>query len=87
VLNVTGWPAVPVRELAQALGRRLRTTPTFAGQEADTALLSDARRMQALFGPPDVSLDEMVDHVASWVQAGGRSLGKPTHFESREGRF
>jgi hypothetical protein len=25
--------------------------------------------------------------VAAWVQQGGRSLGKPTHFEATDGRF
>jgi hypothetical protein len=29
----------------------------------------------------------MVDWVAHWVAAGGRSLGKETKFEVRDGRF
>ena len=29
----------------------------------------------------------LVDWVADWVARGGRSLGKPTHFEATDGRF
>jgi len=29
----------------------------------------------------------MIEWVAHWVKMGGPTLGKPTHFESRDGRF
>jgi len=87
VLNVTGRPAHPVRWLAGELGRRLGIEPVFRGVEAESALLSDATRCEELFGLPPVGIDEMLDCVASWVAQGGRSLGRPTHYESREGRF
>lgn len=87
VLNVTGRPAYPVRWLAEELGRRLGTLPVFRGIESESALLSDAARSEALFGSPPVGVDEMLDCVADWVARGGRSLGKPTHYESREGRY
>jgi hypothetical protein len=29
----------------------------------------------------------MIGWIAEWVQSGGASLGKPTHFEMREGKF
>ena len=87
VLNVTGRPAVPVRWLAEAFGRRFGVEPVFRGSEAPTALLSNAARMEELFGKPEVGIEEMIERVAAWVETGGRSLGKPTHFEEREGRF
>lgn len=87
VLNLTGRPAHRVRWLAEELGRRLGVAPAFAGAEAETALLSDATRCETLFGPPEVGISEMLDLVAQWVAEGGRSLGRPTHYESREGRF
>ncbi len=43
--------------------------------------------MEELFGKPDVGPGEMITLVAEWVEQGGHSLNKPTHFESREGRF
>ncbi|MGQ0703383.1 MAG: NAD-dependent epimerase/dehydratase family protein [Gemmatimonadales bacterium] len=87
VLNVTGRPAHAVRGLAEGFGRRFGVNVSFRGTEATTALLSNAARMEALFGRPEVGIEEMIERVAAWVERGGRSLGKPTHFEEREGRF
>jgi nucleoside-diphosphate-sugar epimerase len=87
VLNVTGRPAHSVRWLAEQFGRRWGIELEFEGIEARTALLSNAARMEALFGAPEVGIEEMIERVAAWVEVGGRSLGKPTHFEARDGRF
>lgn len=87
VLNVTGKPAISVRWLAEQLGRRFGIEPLFEGIESGTALLSDASRAETLFGAPEVGIDDMISRVAEWVEQGGRSLGKPTHFEMREGKF
>ncbi len=53
----------------------------------ETALLSDARRGVEHLGPLRISAEQLIEWVADWVARGGRSLGKPTHFESRDGRF
>ena len=86
VLNVTG-PAAQVRTIAARFGARFGVTPVFRGSEGATALLSDASRARELFGPPAMPLEAMVAAVADWMEGGGASLGKPTHFEEREGRF
>jgi hypothetical protein len=75
------------RELAERLGEHLGRAPVFTGQEQPTALLADAARCHTLFGPPHMSLDEMIVQVARWVRAGGRSLGKPTRFSVRDGAY
>lgn len=87
VLNVTGPERLSVRDLATRLGERLGVSPVFAGREAETALLSDAARCHALFGPPAVRAATVLEWVAEWVGRGGSSLAKPTHFEERGGRF
>jgi nucleoside-diphosphate-sugar epimerase len=87
VLNLTGLDTVSVRGLAERFGALFGTRPTFTGVERDTALLSNASLCRSLFGPPEMSLERMVELVAGWARQGGRSLGKPTHFEEREGRF
>jgi nucleoside-diphosphate-sugar epimerase len=87
VLNVTGRPAHAVRWLAEQFALRWGIEPKFEGVEAPTALLSDASRMETLFGTPEVGIEEMIERVAAWVEAGGRSLDKPTRFEARDGRF
>jgi nucleoside-diphosphate-sugar epimerase len=85
-LNLSG-PKVVVRELAQAIGRRLGIEPVLVGKEAPTAWLVDCSEAFRLFGPPRVSLEQMVAWTADWVARGGASHGKPTHYESRDGHY
>lgn len=87
VLNLTGPEILSVRELATEFGRRFQREVRFEGSEAPTALLNDASRCHRIFGRPKVSLPQMLDLVAAWVTAGGPTLGKPTRFEARDGRF
>jgi hypothetical protein len=49
--------------------------------------LIDTTEALKLFGAPRVALGSMIDWVADWVSRGGESLGKPTHFETRDGRY
>ena len=86
-LNVTGLERVSIRSLAQRFGELLDRAPIITGQESNTAWLWDAARSYELFGPPTVSLDEMIAATAQWVRQGGATLGKPTHFEVRDGQF
>jgi nucleoside-diphosphate-sugar epimerase len=87
VLNVAGPEIVSIRRVAERFGGIFGVEPVFTGREGETALLSNASRCRELFGPPSVSLDQMIGWVARWVERGGRSLGKPTHYEQRDGRF
>ncbi|MDF5753700.1 NAD-dependent epimerase/dehydratase family protein [Spongiactinospora sp. TRM90649] len=87
VLNVTGPELISVRQAAQALGAALGKEPVFTGQEAPTALLSNASRCHRLFGYPALTPAELIEHTARWVAGGGPLLGKPTKFERRDGRF
>ena len=86
-LNVTGPETVSVRALAHRFGERFGVAPILVGEEAGTALLSDASRSNALFGYPTVPLDTLVGWVADWLARGGRLLNKPTHYETRDGKY
>jgi nucleoside-diphosphate-sugar epimerase len=86
-LNVSGATHTSVRALARAFGDRLGYAPVIRGAEADSAWLVDTREAQRLFGAPRISLDRMIDWVADWVGSGRPGLGKPTHFETRDGRY
>jgi nucleoside-diphosphate-sugar epimerase len=87
VVNVTGPELVSVRAASEQLGRLMDRPVRFTGTEADTALLSDAHQGLERLGPLRVGADQLMAWIAAWVMRGGRSLDKPTHFESRDGRF
>lgn len=87
VFNVTGREVLRVRDLASLFGELLGKKPVIEGQETDTALLNNAARAHATFGAPRVSVDQAVGWVANWVKSGGRTLNKPSHFETRDGNF
>ena len=85
-LNLSG-PKVSIRALARALGQRLGVEPRLVGSEAPTAWLVDCDQAFRLFGPPLVGLETLLDWTADWVRRGGASLGKPTHYEARDGKY
>lgn len=87
VLNVTGHETLSVRELAERFGRRLGRSPVFAGTEGADALLSNTDLLHGTFAPPATTVDEMIEHVARAIEQNAPTLGKPTHFEARDGRF
>ena len=87
ILNVTGPDKLSVRELAVEFGRRLGRPALISGTEAPTAWLADASEALRLFGAPETSLPRILDLVTDYVRQGGRLLGKPTHFEARDGKF
>lgn len=86
-LNVTGKERVSIRWLAQRFGGLLGRAPIIIGNEGATAWLWDAAHSYELFGPTAVSLEEMIEATVHWHQQGGQLLGKPTHFEVRDGQF
>jgi len=87
VVNVTGPEPLAVSELARRYGRAFRRDPHVVGATAADALLSDTSRAQRLFGAPSVPTARLVDWVAEWLKADGPTLGKPTKFEVRDGRY
>lgn len=85
-LNLSG-PKLSIRAVARGLGERLGVAPVLTGQEAETAWLVDCSEAFRLYGQPHVSLDRMLDWTADWVQRGGATLNKPTHYEARDGKY
>jgi hypothetical protein len=59
----------------------------FVGTEAPDALLSNGQLGHHLFGYPRIGAQQMIQWVADWSMRGGADLGKPTHFETRDGKF
>jgi len=87
VLNVTGPETLSVRYIAERFGKKLGMQPMFSGEESDTALLNNAAKAHQLFGYPSVTAGEVIDWSAEWIAAKKPLLNRPTHFESRDGKF
>jgi nucleoside-diphosphate-sugar epimerase len=87
VFNVTGAETLSVRETALRLGEILGREPVFEGSERETSLLSNAAKAHSLFGPPQVPIETLLSWVSDWIKRNGPTLGKPTHFETRDGKF
>jgi hypothetical protein len=85
-INLSG-PKVSVRWLAEEFGKRFSRKPSYSGEEAQTAWLLDTTAANRLLGAPRVAIGTMIDWVADWVSRGQPSLGKPTHFETRDGKY
>lgn len=86
-MNVTGPETMSIRWAAEQFGRRFGIDPVFEGTESETALLNNASKSYQRFGYPRVSLLQLIDWTAEWVEAGGAMLNKPTHFQERKGKF
>src|SRR5206468_928264 len=87
ILNITGPETLAVRFIAQEFGRRFGIEPLFISKEMPTALLSNAAKAHQLLGSPMVTPCEMMDWIANWIKHGGVMLNKPTHFQTRDGKF
>lgn len=87
ILNVSGLDVLSTRETAIKFGQLLGIKPIFTGQEQQTAWLNNASKATHLFGPPQVSPDQIIAWIAQWLANGGKILGKPTKFEVRSGNF
>jgi len=87
VINMTGKEVLPIRDLATALGEKMGIEPIFEGTESDNALLGNATKMFNQLGMPQTPISTIVHWVANWMTQGGRTLGKPTKYESRTGKF
>jgi nucleoside-diphosphate-sugar epimerase len=86
-INVSGHEVLAVRDLAAEFGRHFGREPILTGQEEPTAWLTDTSQAVKLFGPPVVDTARLIAWTADWVARAMPSLGKPTHYEVRDGRY
>lgn len=85
-LNVTG-PLVPVREIAERIGKIAGIAPIFEANEGATALVANTDKLAALLPHDALPLDTLCAWAVAWIRNNGRLLNKPTKFEVRDGRF
>jgi nucleoside-diphosphate-sugar epimerase len=87
VVNAAGPDRLSVRQIAEQFGRLLDRPACFTGSEAADAFLSNGRLGYKLLGHPRVAVEQMVRWIADWQLRDGPTLGKPTHFQTRDGKF
>lgn len=87
IMNITGPETISIRWAAEQFAKRIGKEAIIEGTEADLALLNNASKSHQRFGYPSVSLLQMIDWISDWIQAGGTTWNKPTHFQERKGKF
>ena len=86
-INVSGHEILAVRDLAAKFGARFGREPVIVGKEEPTAWLTDTSQALRLFGLPIVDTEQLIAWTADWVARAMPSLGKPTKYEVRDGRY
>jgi nucleoside-diphosphate-sugar epimerase len=86
-INVSGHEILAVRDLAQKFGALFGREPVIIGREEPTAWLTDTSQATKLFGLPIVDTAQLIAWTADWVARSMPSLGKPTKYEVRDGRY
>jgi nucleoside-diphosphate-sugar epimerase len=86
-VNITGIETLSVRNIALEFGKLFGKEVRFTGKEAPTALLSNPKQAYNLFGEPEVPVQKVVEWTAHWMEDEKKLLGKPTHFEVRDGKY
>jgi len=86
-INVSGHEILAVRDLAAKFGARFGRAPVLTGKEEPTAWLTDTSKAVELFGLPVVDTEQLIAWTADWVSRSMPSLGKPTKYEVRDGRY
>jgi hypothetical protein len=87
IVNIAGPEILSVRKTADEFGKLLDKPPRFTGTERSDALLSKGQMAHQRYGKPTVSVPQMVTWIADWLKRGGLTLNKPTHFQTRDGKF
>jgi len=86
-INISGPETISIRWLAVEFGKILGKAPVFSGKEAPDGWLVNTEKARKLLGEPPVPLERMIRWTADWISRGARSLGKETHYDTRDGSF
>lgn len=87
LLNVTGPETLSVRWLAVEFGRLFGKQAIFVNEEQPTALLNNAAESFRLFGYPRTPVKTIMSLLVNWLNEGGKTINKETHFQERKGQF
>jgi nucleoside-diphosphate-sugar epimerase len=86
-INISGPETIGIRWLAGEFGKLFGKEPKFTGKEASDGWLVNTSKARKLLGEPRVALERMIRWTADWIANNQRSLGKETHYDTRDGSF
>jgi hypothetical protein len=86
-LNITGPEILSIRWIAKRFGQLFNKEVIISGEENGRGYLSNATQANAIFGNPSVPVGKIIEWIADWVQRDGETAGKPTHFETQDGKY
>jgi nucleoside-diphosphate-sugar epimerase len=86
-INVSGHEILSVRDLAAKFGEHFGRQPILVGKQQPTAWLTNTSLAVKLFGLPIVDTGQLIKWTADWLRRDMPSLGKPTKYEVRDGRY
>jgi nucleoside-diphosphate-sugar epimerase len=86
-INISGAETISIRWLASEFGRIFGKEPKLTGKEASDGWLVNTSKARTLLGEPSVPLERMIRWTADWISRNQRSLGKETHYDTRDGSF
>ncbi len=86
-MNISGPEVVSVEYAAKRMGKGLGIEPTFVGTPQNDAFLVNTMKCTETFGYPAISAGQLMDLQVEWLRSNGKTLGKPTHFEARNGKY
>ncbi len=87
IINVTGPEILSTTWAAEEFARLMDREITYACEPGPIGYINSSLRATELFGYPTISPKTILRWTAEWIKAGGRDLGKPTHFEVSDGKF
>ncbi len=89
VLNISGPETVATADVARYFAEAFGKHAILEGADlpASPGYLCNAGLSFSHFGYPSVALSTMLRLTAEWIARGGRSLNKPTHFQTTDGIF
>ncbi len=86
-INISGQEILSVRETAEKFGKLMNKKVNFIGKEAETALLGNGKLSYGLMGEPKTHANKIIEWTSNWIQSENVVLGKPTHYEVRDGNY
>ena len=90
-VNVSGPETISTLWAANEMGKLLGREPVFSGSTENGlragCIFPNTTKLSQLMGYPTMALRDMMQMVAEWIMAGGRSINAPTHFESTDGKY